>query len=57
MMFIATGILQIIFTLLAVKASVDGNVSQTLLFSALMICEEISGQHQWDRKKREAAHE
>lgn len=51
MMFIATEILQVIFLLLTIKASADGNVAQTLLFSTLMICEEISAQHQQDRKE------
>lgn len=57
MMLVATAILQTIFLLMAIAASLGGNIEQTVLFCALMICEEISAQHQQDRKARmEAPH-
>ena len=50
-MFIGTAILQIVFLVLAIHGSENGNVAQTMLFCSLMICEEISGQHQQDRRE------
>lgn len=51
MMLFMTAFLQIVFTILAIGASMDGNIAQTVLFCTLMICEEISGQHQQNRKE------
>lgn len=51
MMLFATAFLQIVFLILAIGASVEGNVAQTVLFCTLIVCEEISGQNQQNRKE------
>lgn len=51
MMLFMTGLLQMVFTILAIGASMDGNIAQTVLFCTLIVCEEISGQNQQNRKE------
>ena len=54
-MLVFTAIAQIIFTLLAIHFASTGDVALTVLLAAMVICEEISAQHQQDRKAREEA--
>ena len=51
MIFVTTVILQIIYTVSAVVSAARGNTALTVVFCAMMVCEEISAQHQLDRKE------